>query len=182
MDMYFVEAVVEWSWSRTRRWKCFCRVVNSCPGTTKDLLYRRAETHYVPVLIVLFTVLTMEIEHESLSGDKNSAHEFKETFLLSVEEEGYSRDDVYNVDETGVNWKALSRKSLTSKRESTAPGFKVSKKRVTAMVCANASGTHSLPLLVIVLTARVSEGKRFSEAVLQVNSAGEKERPAQRSN
>ncbi|GFT32961.1 jerky protein homolog-like [Trichonephila clavipes] len=64
-------------------------------------------------------------------------------------EEVYSRGDVYNVDETGVNWKALSRKSLASKRESTAPGFKVSKERVTAMVCANGSGTHSLPLLVI---------------------------------
>ncbi|GFY50029.1 jerky-like protein [Trichonephila inaurata madagascariensis] len=91
----------------------------------------------------------LQIKGESLSGHKNSAHQFKETFLQSVEEEGYSRDDVYNVDETGVNWKALPRKSLASKRESTAPGFKVSKERVTTMVCANASGTHSLPLLVI---------------------------------
>ncbi|GFY71802.1 hypothetical protein TNIN_464171 [Trichonephila inaurata madagascariensis] len=47
---------------------------------------------------------------------------------------GYSRDDVYNVDETGVNWKALPRKSLASKRESTAPGFKVSKEYITAML------------------------------------------------
>ncbi|GFY78833.1 jerky protein homolog [Trichonephila inaurata madagascariensis] len=91
----------------------------------------------------------LQIEGESLPGGKNSAHKFKVTFLQHVEEEGYSRDDVYNVDETGVNWKALPRKSLASKREFTAPGFKVSKKRVTAMLCANASGTHTLPLLVI---------------------------------
>ncbi|GFW67735.1 hypothetical protein TNCV_3870661 [Trichonephila clavipes] len=56
-------------------------------------------------------------------------------FYDSVEKEGYSRDDVYHVDETGVNRKAQPRKSLASKRESTATGFKVSKKRVTAMVC-----------------------------------------------
>ncbi|GFT93931.1 HTH CENPB-type domain-containing protein [Trichonephila clavipes] len=43
-------------------------------------------------------------------------------FLQSVEEEGYSRDDVYNEDETEVNWKVLPRKSLALKRESTAPG------------------------------------------------------------
>ncbi|GFW40559.1 jerky-like protein [Trichonephila clavipes] len=42
-----------------------------------------------------------QIEGESLSGDKN-CHKFKETFLKSGEEEGYSRDDVYNADETGV--------------------------------------------------------------------------------
>ncbi|GFY69408.1 HTH CENPB-type domain-containing protein [Trichonephila inaurata madagascariensis] len=72
-----------------------------------------------------------------------------ETYLQHVEE-GYSRDDVYKVDETRENWKALQqKKSLASKRESTAPGFKVNKERVTAMVCANASGTHTLPLLVI---------------------------------
>ncbi|GFT41831.1 HTH CENPB-type domain-containing protein [Trichonephila clavipes] len=64
-------------------------------------------------------------------------------------EEGYFRDDVYNVDETGVNWKALLRKSLAPKQESPAPGFKISKERVTDMGCANSSGAHSLPLLVI---------------------------------
>ncbi|GFU83643.1 jerky protein homolog-like [Trichonephila clavipes] len=64
-------------------------------------------------------------------------------------EESCSRDDIYNVDETGVNWKVLPRKSLTSKGESTTPGFKVSKERVTAVICTKASGTHSLPLLVI---------------------------------
>ncbi|GFS62856.1 hypothetical protein TNCV_2275851, partial [Trichonephila clavipes] len=34
----------------------------------------------------------------------------------SVEEEGYSIADVYDVDETGVNWKALPRKPLASKQ------------------------------------------------------------------
>ncbi|GFT95421.1 jerky protein homolog-like [Trichonephila clavipes] len=84
----------------------------------------------------------LQIEGKSLSGDKNSAHKFKETFLQSVEEDGYSRDDVYNVDQTEVNWKTLPRKSLALKQASTAPGFKVSKESVTAMICANASGTH----------------------------------------
>ncbi|GFU86038.1 hypothetical protein TNCV_3070401 [Trichonephila clavipes] len=53
--------------------------------------------------------------------------------IKHVEEEGYFRDDVYNVEETGVNWKDQSRKSMASKRESTAPGFKVSMERVTTM-------------------------------------------------
>ncbi|GFX49014.1 hypothetical protein TNCV_2798051 [Trichonephila clavipes] len=76
-----------------------------------------------------------QIVGESFSDDKNSAQKFKETFLQHLEE-GYSRDDVYSADDGGVNWKALPRKSLTSKQKSTAPSFKVSNvthQRVTAM-------------------------------------------------
>ncbi|GFW23045.1 jerky-like protein [Trichonephila clavipes] len=58
----------------------------------------------------------LQIEGELLSGDKNSANKFKETFLQHVEEEGYFRDDIYNVDETGVNWEVLPRKSLSSNK------------------------------------------------------------------
>lgn len=43
----------------------------------------------------------------------------------------------------------LPSKSLASKRESTAPGYKTSKERGTIMVCANSIGRHRLPLLVI---------------------------------
>ncbi|GFY65775.1 jerky-like protein [Trichonephila inaurata madagascariensis] len=91
----------------------------------------------------------LQIEGELLSGYKNSARKFKETFLQHVGAKDYSRDDVYNVEETGVNWKAQPSKSLASKRESTATGFKVNKERATAMVCVNASGAHILQLLVI---------------------------------
>ena len=66
-----------------------------------------------------------------------------------MQKEGYTRDDVYNADETGINWRALPKKSLAARKEATAPGFKTSKERITAMVCANASGNHILPLLVI---------------------------------
>ena len=53
-----------------------------------------------------------------MSGDVNFAQKFKNMFMSMVNEQGYSRDDVYNADETGVNWRSLPRKSLTSRRES----------------------------------------------------------------
>ncbi|GFX27619.1 jerky-like protein [Trichonephila clavipes] len=43
----------------------------------------------------------LQIKGKSLSGDKNSPQKFKETFLQHAEEEGYSRDVVYYVDDTG---------------------------------------------------------------------------------
>lgn len=91
----------------------------------------------------------LDVQGESLSGDAVASEAFVKTFKETVVNAGFSRDDVYNADETGVNWRSLPRKSLASRNETRAPGYKVSKDRVTAMVCANASGTHSLPLLLI---------------------------------
>lgn len=91
----------------------------------------------------------LEVQGERLSSDPIAAEEFKHNLAEFLENENYSLDDVYNADETGFNWKSLPRKSLASKREKTAPGFKISKQRVTVMVCANASGTHRLPPLMI---------------------------------
>lgn len=89
------------------------------------------------------------VQGENLSGDIMAAEAFVKTFKENVADKGFSRDDVYNADETGVNWRSLPRKSLASRNETRAPGYKVSKDRVMAMFCANESGTHSLPLLLI---------------------------------
>jgi hypothetical protein len=66
-----------------------------------------------------------------------------------VEKEGYSQDSVHNADESGLLWKALPKKSLASCQEHAARDLKVSKERVTIMTCANTTGTHKLPLLLI---------------------------------
>ncbi|GFW15747.1 jerky-like protein [Trichonephila clavipes] len=56
----------------------------------------------------------LQIEGESLSGDKNSAHKFREIFLQHVKEDGYSRDDVYNIDEIGAQKIAWMNSALFS--------------------------------------------------------------------
>lgn len=89
----------------------------------------------------------LDIAGEKLYADSEAANKFVDSFKKNTE--NYDPDLVYNADETGLNWKALPRKTLASKREQSAPGHKVSKDRVTIMVCANSTGTHRLPLLLI---------------------------------
>ncbi|OWR54561.1 jerky protein [Danaus plexippus plexippus] len=72
--------------------------------------------------------------------------------------------DFLNADETGLNWKALPSRSLSSRRENAAPGHKVSKDRVTVMVCVNARGTHRLPLLLIVEVWNAVESQTLKRA------------------
>ncbi|XP_053969096.1 jerky protein homolog-like [Anastrepha ludens] len=84
---------------------------------------------------------------EKLSADNTAAEKFIEEFKTKIE--NYDPEFVFNADETGLNWKALPRKTLASKRETSAPGHKVSKDRVTVLTCANSTGNHRLPLLLI---------------------------------
>ena len=56
---------------------------------------------------------------------------------------------LFNCDETGLNWKMLQDTTLADGSERSARGFKVSKERVTLLATANASGDFRLPLVVI---------------------------------
>ncbi|GFT72981.1 jerky protein homolog-like [Trichonephila clavipes] len=57
-----------------------------------------------------------------------------------VPEGNYSPQQNYDADETGLNFRALPKKSLASQDEKSAPGYKMSKDRVTLMACSNAFG------------------------------------------
>lgn len=92
----------------------------------------------------------MNIQGEKLSAASvETVNSFKETFQKMIHENGLTRDQVYNADETGVNYKALPTKTLAAHSEQFAPGFEMQKQRITAMVCANASGENRIPLLLI---------------------------------
>lgn len=60
----------------------------------------------------------------------------------------YEPDDIFNADETGLFFKCLPNKTFAFKKEK-CYGGKLSKERITVMVCANSTGTNKLKLLVI---------------------------------
>jgi hypothetical protein len=62
--------------------------------------------------------------------------------------DGYSPDDVFNADETGLFYKCLPTKTFTFKGQE-CHGGKMSKERITVLLCANSSGSEKLPLLII---------------------------------
>lgn len=49
----------------------------------------------------------LNVQGEKLSSDSSAAEAFETTFSNFVNSNGFDRDDVYNCDETGINWKAL---------------------------------------------------------------------------
>ncbi|XP_045464221.1 jerky protein homolog-like [Harmonia axyridis] len=91
----------------------------------------------------------LAVQGEKLSADNVAMVEFCYDLENLIKEHDLRPEQVYNGDETGLYWKAMPRRTLAAGSESSAPGFKVSKDRVTVLCCANASGTHKLKLAVI---------------------------------
>ena len=55
----------------------------------------------------------------------------------------YTPDEIYNVDETGIYYKALRNKTLCLAKEKIS-GFKENKDRLTLLLCSNMTGSHKL--------------------------------------
>ena len=84
-----------------------------------------------------------------MSANKETVGDFKSSLSQLIEDEGLVLSQVYNCDETGFYWKALLSKTLASRKEEKAPGYKVRKERVTILACANATGDHKLRLTMV---------------------------------
>ena len=84
----------------------------------------------------------------SISGRIKTALLFAWHSRLQTILKEYESDIIYNADETGLFYRLLPDKTLEFKSK-ICHGGKQSKERLTVMVCANMTGTHKLPLLVI---------------------------------
>lgn len=83
---------------------------------------------------------------EASSVEQDAVDDWKARLPRIID--GYSPDDIFNMDETGIFYKLLPDRTLCFKQEK-CHGGKRAKDRLTAAVCANMSGTEKLPLLVI---------------------------------
>jgi len=68
---------------------------------------------------------------------------------LQLLKQDYSLDQIYNADETGLNYKSLPNTSLTMAQEKTASDTKKKMEQISFLSCSNASASHSMPLTFI---------------------------------
>ncbi|XP_023306140.2 jerky protein homolog-like [Lucilia cuprina] len=103
---------------------------------------------------------------EKLSSREDLVDPFMRKLQRVIREEGLSHDSIFNVDETGLFWKMLPNKTFVHAGTSTAPGRKLSKERITAFLCANASGKKKMTPLLI---GKAKKPRSFRNTVLPVN-------------
>ena len=99
-------------------------------------------------------VRELSLQGEALSADTSAVEPFCQQLKNKIEEEGYSRCQIFYADETGLWWRLMPSKSLVDSGEKQARNFKKPKDRVTVLGCANASGTCKVPLAFIHKSAK----------------------------
>jgi hypothetical protein len=75
----------------------------------------------------------------------------------------YQHKNIYNVDETGLFFRALPTKSLTVKEEKCTRG-KMSKERLTVLLCGDMVGEMEKPLVI----GKAAKPRRFKD--LKINN------------
>ena len=87
--------------------------------------------------------------------------------LLAIKLVAFCEDNIFNADETALFWKQLVRRTY-ERCSKQAAGTKMSKDRLTVMLCANASGTEKLPAFVVGKAAKPRALKNVDIASLGV--------------
>ena len=94
-------------------------------------------------------IRNLSLQGEKLSADREGGEDLNTFFTEFIQEKGFNLDQIFNCDETGLNFRLLPDSTLATAFEKSADGWKKSKERVTVNACANASGTIKLPLQLI---------------------------------
>jgi hypothetical protein len=81
----------------------------------------------------------IKITGEVASTHSEEAIQFVPYLRNLIEECGYSKQQVFNVDETGLYWKWMPSWTYITKEEKMASGFKASKDRLTLLLGGNTS-------------------------------------------
>ena len=91
----------------------------------------------------------LSLQGEKLDADTDAAKKFIPELKKVCKKQDLSLNQIFNCDETGLNFRLLPQSTLASSFEKSAAGRKKSKERVTLNVCSNASGTIKLPIHLI---------------------------------
>ena len=91
----------------------------------------------------------LSLEGEKLSAEDSGIEIFRNKLQDTLEQEGLTLEQLYNCNETGLQYRMLPDKTLACRHEKGAAGMKKQKDRVTLMACSNATGKHKLPLVCI---------------------------------
>ena len=116
-------------------------------------------------------IKAVTLQGESLSADVSAVEPFRRDLQYIMQTEGYTYDQVFNADETGLYWRMIPSRSLVSQEETNVKNFKLSKDRVTLLACVNASGTCRLTLAFIHKSAKPRCFKHMNMDTLPVHSS-----------
>ena len=86
---------------------------------------------------------------EQNGGVKVEIDPFRQRLKEIIEQSSLSLAQLYNLDETGLLYRLLPGNTMASKHDDAVEQEKLSQERLSAMLCANASGSHRLKPVIV---------------------------------
>lgn len=88
-------------------------------------------------------------EEQVLSSVSENVEPFRQKLSMLIKEEKLRLAQLYSAGETDLFWKSLPENTQANRKDICLPGRKINKERLSALLCANADGTHKLKSIVI---------------------------------
>lgn len=101
-----------------------------------------------------YSLRTLQAKGEKASANVEASENFVSEFRKFCQDNNYELENVYNADETGLQYRSLPERTLVLANEREESGHKPIKDRLTVMVCSNATGCHRIPPLLIGKSAK----------------------------